>query len=348
MRRPLILFFNPFFTKFPDTSALDCRAGCDFTHDRSRAAEANALVIHLPACPQIWEARKYPGQLWVAWCLESDVTMPLLREANVMRHFDLTMTYRRDSDVWWPYIPPVGFPPRPAEQLLAPRSAKTERAPAVLFQSARYDRSGRYAFAFDLMKYLRVDSYGKILNNRRLEEPDRGWETKSRLVSRYKFCLALENSRTKDYVTEKFFDPLMAGTVPVYRGAPNIEDFAPGEKCFINADDFSSPRELADYLNYLDGDAEAYEAYFKWKSGNFRPGFRKMLEAITPEPLCRLGEAVAARTLARREGIVGPDAPFTRPLHFHRWRRFGLLRRARNARQGLFERVKRWRPPGQS
>lgn len=58
------------------------------------------------------------------------------------------------------------------------------------------------------------------------------------LLRKYKFVLAFENSATKDYVTEKFFDALDAGAVPVVYGAPNIHDFEPGEKSIIVADDF--------------------------------------------------------------------------------------------------------------
>jgi hypothetical protein len=80
------------------------------------------------------------------------------------------------------------------------------------------------------MRYLQVHSYGKCLNNRALLE-DTGRQTKLDKVARYKFTLAFENSLTRDYVTEKSFDPLIAGSVPVYLGAPNIEEFAPGKHC---------------------------------------------------------------------------------------------------------------------
>src|SRR4029077_5093283 len=93
MARPLILFFNSFFGTFPDTSVLSCSQLCEFTHDRSRLAEADAVIIHLPGCRRIWEARKYPGQLWVAWSLESDVTVPAMRDPRFMRLLDLHMTY---------------------------------------------------------------------------------------------------------------------------------------------------------------------------------------------------------------------------------------------------------------
>jgi hypothetical protein len=34
---------------------------------------------------------------------------------------------------------------------------------------------------------------------------------------------------------------------------------------FINAADYKSPKELANYLNYLDSNKTAYNSYFKWK-----------------------------------------------------------------------------------
>lgn len=38
----------------------------------------------------------------------------------------------------------------------------------------------------------------------------------------YQYSVAIENSREKNYVTEKFFDCFLCGTVPIYYGCPNI------------------------------------------------------------------------------------------------------------------------------
>lgn len=43
----------------------------------------------------------------------------------------------------------------------------------------------------------------------------------------YRFHVALENSRHKDYFTEKLLDPLIAGSFPIYYGCPNIADYFP-------------------------------------------------------------------------------------------------------------------------
>lgn len=60
--------------------------------------------------------------------------------------------------------------------------------------------------------------------------------------------IAFENAISKDYVTEKFFNPLVIGSVPVYLGAPNIEDFIPGKNSFVDVRNFDSPKDLADFL----------------------------------------------------------------------------------------------------
>eukprot|EP00960_Hanusia_phi_P059267 764116-Hanusia_phi.AAC.5 len=44
----------------------------------------------------------------------------------------------------------------------------------------------------------------------------------------------MENSFVDDYVTEKFYQALIAGSVPVYLGAPNIHEFAPSPNSFID------------------------------------------------------------------------------------------------------------------
>lgn len=86
------------------------------------------------------------------------------------------------------------------------------------------------------------------------------------MLFRYKFYLALENSRCKDYVTEKFWgNGLGSYTVPVVLGPPreDYELFAPPNS-FIHVDDFNSVKELADYLNLLHRNDKMYAKYIQW------------------------------------------------------------------------------------
>ena len=83
------------------------------------------------------------------------------------------------------------------------------------------------------------------------------YEDKHSLLSTYKFTLAMENFEFPGYVTEKIFDALVAGSIPLYRGAPDVEDFVP-TSAFVDLRNFDDPSNLHDYLNSI-GDAQATE-----------------------------------------------------------------------------------------
>lgn len=59
----------------------------------------------------------------------------------------------------------------------------------------------------------------------------------------FRFSLSFENCSFPGYVTEKIFDSLLAGCVPVYCGAPDIEDFVPRE-CFIDLAEYGTFDDL--------------------------------------------------------------------------------------------------------
>ena len=272
----------------------------EFTHVLTRLPEADVVIFHVPTAPNPRRARKYRGQKWVAYSLESDVNYPRLRDPEYMSQFDLTMTYRWDSDVplmyWWPELrAALSRPPMP----------KKETPPAVFFSSNLLEKSGRTEYARELMRYIPIDCYGRAFPNRSLAE-DSGRETKLTTISRYRFDLAFENSISRDYLSEKFFDSLAAGCVPVYRGAPNIEEFAPGDHCFINAADFHGPRELAEFLLHLTHHPAEYEAYFAWKTRPWRDAFLQKIAIAEVDPFHRLAEKIRGRgTLPRASSVWG-------------------------------------------
>ena len=130
------------------------------------------------------------------------------------------------------------------------------------------------------------------MRNRQLSEGDCGYDTRIATLSRYKFTLAFENSIAPDYVTEKFFDPLIAGSVPIYLGAPNVSDFAPAKRCFINVTDFDGPAALAAYLNAVDRDPDAYAEYLAWKKDGLSSSFRNSLKELQEAAFDRLCRAI--------------------------------------------------------
>jgi hypothetical protein len=74
-------------------------------------------------------------------------------------------------------------------------------------------------------------------------------DKKHQIISNYRFCIAVENYRGKfDYISEKIFDPMIAGTVPVYLGDENITNVVPSD-AFVDVRHFKGHTELLHYLN---------------------------------------------------------------------------------------------------
>jgi len=278
-------------------SLSECRPGCEVVPAPGRLEDADVVMFHIPTAPDLSRLRKRHGQKWVVWSWESDRFYPRLRDPKYMRQFDLTMTYRWDSDV-----PVAYFGPDTREDLLRAPTPKTASAPAVAFVSNVFDLCGRFKYLQELMQTLPVDSYGLTLPNKKLPE-DKRRETKLETISAYKFTLAFENSISHDYVTEKFFDPLIVGSVPVYRGAPNISEFAPGEHCYIDAAQFKGPRELAEYLLFVAGNQPEYDAYLAWKTKPLIKSFLDKVEVVAHDPLLRICQKVRQMEAVDRERV---------------------------------------------
>lgn len=60
-------------------------------------------------------------------------------------------------------------------------------------------------------------------------------ENKIDTLSNYKFSLVIENVRMPGYVTEKLIHCLVAGTIPIYYGAPDVAAYIPPE-CYVALD----------------------------------------------------------------------------------------------------------------
>ena len=294
-----ILFYNTFFDATPSLEGIPLEFRSVFSVDKNLLNIADAVVFHVPDLGfgkpdvnDIISLKKKPGQLWVAWSMESAVNYPFVDHPLFRSKIDIFMTYRRDAEIWIPYLPDKS---RWDKVMMTHVPQKIASSPLVMFQSDPINRSKRLEFAKGMMEHIQVDSFGKVLRNADLPFPDEGGSTKLRVVGGYKFCLSLENSIETDYVTEKFFDPLLAGTVPVYRGAPNVALFAPGDECFIDASAFRSERELADYLKYLDHDDAAYARFFAWRQKPLLASFQEFLDKVKTDPFERLARLVEKR-----------------------------------------------------
>jgi hypothetical protein len=82
-------------------------------------------------------------------------------------------------------------------------------------------------------------------------------DDKHKLLSRYKFTIAYENTAYPGYITEKVIDAIVSASIPVYLGAPDIGEQLPIET-FIDARTFTSPESLAEHMdNLTESEADA-------------------------------------------------------------------------------------------
>jgi hypothetical protein len=102
------------------------------------------------------------------------------------------------------------------------------------------------------------------------------YDRKLAIASRYRFVLAFENANQPDLVTEKVYHALASGAVPVYMGAPNVDEFVPAGSV-IKTQDFAGPEQLAAHLRALAADADAYARLQQWRARREWPLSHKML-----------------------------------------------------------------------
>nr|Q6NTZ6.2 RecName: Full=Alpha-(1,3)-fucosyltransferase 10; AltName: Full=Fucosyltransferase X; Short=Fuc-TX; Short=FucT-X; AltName: Full=Galactoside 3-L-fucosyltransferase 10; Short=Fucosyltransferase 10 [Xenopus laevis] len=158
-------------------------------------------------------------------------------------------------------------------------------SPLAYVQSDCDPPSDRDTYVQELMKYIAVDSYGECLHNKDLPQQvnNPSFMDDSQfhhILGQYKFILAFENAVCEDYITEKLWRPLKLGAVPVYFGAPNVEDWLPSNKSAIIVSRFSHPKDLAAYIKKLDKNDTLYMQFIEWKlHGNINN--KRLVSAIT-------------------------------------------------------------------
>ena len=183
--------------------------------------------------------------------------------------FNLTMTYRHDSDITTPYgqFVPRGSPPMGGPHLeeyiqkfgrenkhLA--SKKGSQGLTIAQYVSNCETAVGRENLVDLIDYLTpVDIYGNCGD---FYCPQ--WERErchNLLGDNYKFYLSFENAMCKDYITEKFFKVLSQNTIPIVFTGANMSTVAPPHS-YINVADFPTIEALVGHL-------KRFEKLLWWK-----------------------------------------------------------------------------------
>lgn len=105
------------------------------------------------------------------------------------------------------------------------------------------------------------DLFGKFWEKRKYQNWRGRVDDKVSTLKKYRFNICYENMRdVRGYVTEKIFDCLAAGVVPIYWGASNIDQYIPKE-CFIDRREFADERALYAFMKEMS--KEAYAGYLR-------------------------------------------------------------------------------------
>ena len=124
----------------------------------------------------------------------------------------------------------------------------------------------------DIVKKLKeeidIDVFGRcgLKPLPKSEKDDKHLNVYRKLLRTYYFYLSFENTRCKDYISEKFYNVLATkSAIPIVYGAKKHEyEIVAPPHSFIHIDDFKSTEDLADYLYYLTENTTAYMEYFWW------------------------------------------------------------------------------------
>ncbi|KAG7577840.1 Glycosyl transferase family 10 [Arabidopsis thaliana x Arabidopsis arenosa] len=232
-----------------------------------------------------------PGTLSIIRSMES---AQYYQENNLAqarrRGYDVVMTTSLSSDV------PVGYFSWAEYDIMAPVHPKTEKALAAAFISNCAARNFRLQALEALMEAnVKIDSYGGCHRNRD------GSVEKVEALKHYKFSLAFENTNEEDYVTEKFFQSLVAGSVPVVVGAPNIEEFAPSPDSFLHIKQMDDVKAIAKKMKYLADNPDAYTQMLRWKHEGPSDSFKALIDMAAVHSSCRLCIFVATRIREQEE-----------------------------------------------
>lgn len=253
----LLIWFLPFGTNH-DLSA--CRSlfnieDCFLTTDKSLYSKADGVLIHhreisrdLSNLPNL---QRPLFQKWIWMNMESPSNSARL--PGIANMFNLTLNYRLDAAI---SVPSGSLLTEANEDFVLPKKENL-----VCWIVSNWNQNHERAKYYNEMrKYINVQvfgqAFGKPINNDQYPS----------IVSSCRFYLAFENSIHKDYITEKLFNPLSLGTVPVVLGPTrqNYENFIPGTS-FIHVNDFNSSNELVEYLQVLEKNETMYLRYFEWR-----------------------------------------------------------------------------------
>lgn len=118
----------------------------------------------------------------------------------------------------------------------------------------------RLEFVPKLSEYKMIDCAGSLFNNMgdALSSSRGDQVEKISFLSNYKFNIAIENSSSPGYCTEKILHSMTAGSIPIYWGSETVDqDF--NHQSFVNWHDYGSDEKTIERIIEIDNNKKLYQ-----------------------------------------------------------------------------------------
>jgi hypothetical protein len=277
---------------------LTCASGIKCTifekASKDQLATADIVVNHHGSVPK----KHRDEQIIMYYTGESNHSEPKKSTPQYLAQYDVPVSFHTDREFYFTWTNRFrdAFERVPTKQW---PEWNTQLDAIAVFVS-RCKKGGRDDLIRKLSKIMTVHSFGKCAQTHKLRDvhptcvrAKNRYEEKLCVFPKYKFVLALDNSEETDYVTEKVYHALLSGAVPLYRGAPNINDFVPDPKSIINLKDYDSDsKALVERLKAITLDDDV----FAWRHKSVDEWSPKFLEHMRhSEPTCDICTMAANR-----------------------------------------------------
>eukprot|EP01116_Phalansterium_solitarium_P016007 TRINITY_DN3615_c0_g1_i1.p1 TRINITY_DN3615_c0_g1~~TRINITY_DN3615_c0_g1_i1.p1 ORF type:complete len:606 (+),score=163.98 TRINITY_DN3615_c0_g1_i1:99-1916(+) len=273
-----------------------CPVDCRYTGDKTRLGLVDAVIFEAQPITSYYDdykrgppqfPQKYPHQYWINHGYETQYYFHLYGDPGYLSYIDINFTYYLNSQVPLTFTCLWGGVGSNVSHFLEPHPPKTKER-GIVFMTTNCWSGGaiyRTAYMHELMKHVKIDSYGQCLHNKDMPEDmrfpiysDHGASMRNKITvfSKYKFVIAFENNNVTDYVTEKMPNVFQAGSVPIYMGSANVDPYwIPGENSIVEARKFKGPKDLAKHLQFLLDNDDEYEKKFEWKKKGLSDHFKQ-------------------------------------------------------------------------
>ena len=167
-----------------------------------------------------------------------------------------------------------------------------------------HDVAYRDAIFIELARYKRIDAAGRCRNNMGGWTIPRTPTGKLDFIKRYKFTLALENSVSPGYVTEKLIEPMLAHSIPIYVGDPNARESF-NDESYIDLASAGTVGRMLELVREVDNNRDMY---LKMLAAPFYRN-NKIPEDAREEKILSFFDRIFETAIKRRAQVSVPQRP---------------------------------------